>query len=287
VVAQRGERWRLRLETTVRRETRERVIEGDSCRAVGDAAALILAFLIDPKSAALHATENSVPAPPPADRSSLAAVAPEASPNTEPAPLQPAPPQGEPAPPMTTPDRSAAPRPSSSPPPARRWTLRALAGADSASLPSWSGFVNVGVGRAFGRGSIEVSGAYFAPRTRQFAGTGETRGGQFELFTLGARGCYGVLGPTFELSPCVGAEYGTVRGTAFGVGAPGVGKGLWLAATAAGAARWRMMPWLGTVAEVGLAVPLVRPEYVIDNVGVVYRADAVGLRMLAGLESYF
>jgi hypothetical protein len=303
VTREKGNQWRMKLTTTVRRETRERVIEGDSCRAVADAAALILAFVIDPKSAATRspatsatgtapaATEMSAPESPapapgaPSDRSNLATVPPETSAETN-TPLA-GPPPAEPAPTARPDAADSPPRPTSPSAPPRPWTLRALAGADSSALPAWSGFVGAAVGRAFGRASIELSGAYFAPRTREIGGGAQARGGTFELLTLGGRTCYAFFGPTVELAPCVGAEYGTVRGMAFGVGVPGVGKGLWLAATASGAARWRAAPWLGAVAEVGVALPLVRPEYVIDNVGVVYRADFVGLRLLAALESYF
>src|SRR5262249_53890825 len=258
-------RWRMSLRTTVRGDTRDRVIEGDSCRAVADAAALVLTFLID-----RNRVEVSLPEAPVASARAEAAV------------FQPAPSPSEPSPPaMKSPmaDSPPATTPTSQPAPARRWTMRATAGTDSSSLPSWTGFVGVGVARVFGRGSIELSGAYYAPRTREVS---EGRGGTFDLLTLGTRGCYALFGPKFEVSPCVGAEYGTVRGSGFGVGDPSAGKGLWLAATMAGAARWRMTPWLGTVAEVGIALPLVRPDYVIDNVGFVYRADFVGLRMLAG-----
>jgi hypothetical protein len=277
VTREKTERWRLSLRTTFRGDTRERVIEGDSCGAVADAAALVLAFLIDPNS--VEASAPSVSPSLPSDRSTIASLpeAPVASARAEAPVFQPA--TKSPivdSPPPTT--------PTSQPAPARRWTLRATAGADSSSLPSWTGFVGVDVARAFGRGSLELSGAYYAPRSREIS---QGRGGTFDLLTLGARGCYAAFGPTFEVSPCVGAEYGTVRGTGFGVGDPGAGKGLWLAATMAGAARWRMTPGLGTMAEVGITLPLVRPDYVIDNVGFVYRTDFVGLRLLAGLESYF
>jgi hypothetical protein len=274
VTRERSERWRMDIATTVRHETRERVIEGDSCRELADAAALVVAFLVPPP--AEPGPEPSAPEAPPAATASPLAVS-----------LPPAPPMPETSPPATTePARDVAPAtPVSSPVGrVRAWTFRATAGADSSSLPSWTGFVGAGVGRAFGRASVELSGAYYAPRTREID-TG--RGGRFELFTLAGRSCYAFFGSTFEWSPCLGAEYGTVRGSAFGVDDPEVGKGLWLAATMASTARWRITPWLGTMAEAQIAVPLVRPDYVIDNVGAVYRTDFVGLRLLAGLESYF
>jgi hypothetical protein len=265
-----ADRWRADLTVTLRGQTHSRTIDGDSCSVVADAVALVLAFMIDPEHAASPAMVDVAP-PVPAEGQPLAAS------NEAPASssLRPAPDTG---PTPSTPVPRARPRP---------WALRLVSGADSAALPAVSGFVALSLRRAFSSISIEGSVAYFFPRSRDVGGTFETRGGKFDLATVGARGCYALVTRGIELSPCLGGEFGTVRGWAFGVDEPSQGKGLWLAATAGGLARWRVAPWFGAVAEGGVALPVFRPEYVIDNVGVVYRSNFIAYRGLVGVEAYF
>jgi hypothetical protein len=57
-------RWRVRLTTQVGASTGERTVDADSCRAVADAAALILALAVNPESAA--PPPAPIPAPVPA-----------------------------------------------------------------------------------------------------------------------------------------------------------------------------------------------------------------------------
>lgn len=82
-------------------------------------------------------------------------------------------------------------------------------------------------------------------------------------------------------------EVGSQRGTAFGVVAPSVGEALWLAGTLQGLSRWSLGPRFGLVAAAGASAPLLRPEYVIDGPGPVFRAAAVSFRAGLGLEVYF
>jgi hypothetical protein len=276
-----GDRWRVDLTTTFRGRSRARPIEGDSCTAVADAVALVLAFMIDPQLASPERTSdppvNSVPA------TQAATLA------NPPAPAlanPPAPALANPPAPANV-DVAPAPPTSATRERIRPWALRLATGADSAALPEPTGFVAFAARRAFGPVSIEGSAAYYFPRTRAIEGSALSRGGTFDLAAVALRGCYALLTGGFELGPCVGTELGTVRGSGFGVGEPGEGNGLWSAATAAAWSRWRVAPWFGAVIEAGVALPLVRPHYVIDNVGLVYRADIIGYRGLAGIESYF
>ncbi|MBX3275127.1 MAG: hypothetical protein KF729_32985, partial [Sandaracinaceae bacterium] len=55
VASSRRGRWRLRLTTLMAGVAGERVIEGDACAPLADAAALVLALMIDPLAVAAHA----------------------------------------------------------------------------------------------------------------------------------------------------------------------------------------------------------------------------------------
>ena len=89
------------------------------------------------------------------------------------------------------------------------------------------------------------------------------------------------------LLPFVGIEGGTMYGSGFGVVDPKHGRGLWLAATGAAQVRYRLLPWLEAQAELDAALPLLRPWYVLDNVGPVYRPDIITFRAASGLNVHF
>jgi hypothetical protein len=273
-----SDRWRAELTITLQGRSNARTIEGDSCGAVADAVALVLAFVIDPE---LAASRQGAPAG--IDTNAGANAGANATPDTGAVSTPPALAAPNSLPPAAA-DVAAAEPPPRAPSRRRVWTVRLGTGVDAAALPQWTEFLSLSVRRAFGPASLEGTVAYLAPRTRSIDAT---RGGRFDLATVGARGFYTFPARGFELSPCLGMELGTVRGTAFGVAASGQGRGLWMAATAGGAARWRIAPWYGVALEGTIALPLVRPDYVIDNVGLVYRPDFIDYRGFAGIEVYF
>jgi hypothetical protein len=143
------------------------------------------------------------------------------------------------------------------------------------------------LGRSFGHLAVELSGSRYSPRRQTLPEAKLTQGGDFQLWTLGGSLGYRVLSRGVELSPWLGAELGTVYGSGFGVALPKQGKGLWLAAAFGLSGRYRALRWLGANAQAGLALPVVRPTYSLENVGDVYRADFLTLRGSVGLEVYF
>ena len=68
---------------------------------------------------------------------------------------------------------------------------------------------------------------------------------------------------------------------------PGSGSAPWLAATFGAVLRARLSTRWGALAQLGGAAPLLRPTYVIDEVGPVFQTSAVTLRASAGVEVYF
>jgi len=51
--------------------------------------------------------------------------------------------------------------------------------------------------------------------------------------------------------------------------------------------RYRLGRGFGVQAQLGAALPLSRPVFVLDNVGSVYQADFITFRASTGLEAYF
>jgi hypothetical protein len=292
VSREKGAGWRLRLDMSHDGSARVRTLQGDSCEAVTNAGALVLAFAIDPQAAGLHAPSMQADVPAPTERRVEAAFA-ESRPSEPPSPEPPSREPGETASasPLAAPhppaiesiERAPLPRAAR----ARNWSLRMLVGVDAGALPQPTGWAGLAVRRAFGPFSIELGASYFAPRRRELSGPNGLRGGDFDLGLLALGGCYAFASGALEFGPCAGGEAGTVRASGFGVGNPGDGKGLWLAGTGVMAARWRVAPWLGVAAQAGFAFPLARPVYYLDNVGPVYRSDAVTFRGSGGLEALF
>jgi hypothetical protein len=258
--------FRLHLHTTFRGEVRERAVDGDSCGAVADAAALMLAFLIDPEAAAPEAKPEPEPEPERAEPPPVV-IAPKPAGVTAPEPDAPKP---EPS--------VAASGPS--------WFLAAAFGIDTGALPEPTTSVGGALGIELGRLALEASFSRYSPQEQRLAGDA-TRGGNFELWALGARSCYSLRWAATEVGPCLGLEGGTVFGSGFGVDTPGQGKGLWLAAAAELSGRYRASSWLGVRTLAGVAAPFTRPVYVLDNVGTVYQADFITFRGTLGLEAYF
>jgi hypothetical protein len=303
VSRQKDGRFRVELETVVRAEVRDRTLEGTSCDSLADAVAVVLAFLIDPDAAAAHSaaaakeplrSESTAASSEPLAAPSQSVASP-AQPETAPiAPSTPAPQASSPQSNQPSAQNAGAAAssgptaaPTAGPSPGPPWFTRTLVGVDSGALPAATLFAGIALGRAFGPFSLELSGLGFVPRERVVSNVPVARGGNFQLWALGAAAGYRVFARGVELAPFLGVESGTVEGTGFGVAEPKQGKGLWLAATAALQARYRLLPWLGAEAGLGAALPFTRPQYVLDNVGGVYQSDFITFRGTTGLEAYF
>lgn len=281
-----GGRFRLQLHTQFRDEARSRELEGGSCEAVENATALMLAFLLDPEAAATRSTPPDEGVPDSEGVSPLALTEPDAA-----EPPASAHPLALAAAAKTelmsaTPKDVVLPHPKSTKPAELPWFLGALAGVDSGALPAATSSIELFFGRRLGPVQLEASALRLSPRERRLPND-STRGGRFELWGLAADGCYSASWAKLELGPCTGVETGTVFGSGFGVDLPGQGKGLWLAARGMLRATYRVFPRLGTRLQAGVALPLSRPTYVLDNVGTVYRANFIALRGGLALEAYF
>lgn len=166
---------------------------------------------------------------------------------------------------------------------ALRWHLRASFTGDFGSLPAATYGPTLAAGVAIGVLRVEARGGYLASQ-RADAGA---RGGDFDLFTGGVTACGLAPVGRFDLGGCGGVEAGVMRGTSFGVTELGAGSSLWLAVTVGAMGRARLNDRVGVVVEVAGALPLLRPNFVIDNVGAVFQTGSAALRGSAGVEVTF
>jgi len=253
--------WSLEL-TTVRRgdgARNARAIRGASCVAVTDAAAVAIALAIGPAEPTL---EQKIQPHPAAD------------------PSRPTPPEKPASPAGKLPE----------PPSSLKW-FAGLAGAlDSSATPS------VAVGAALHLGlswfptyksqtrlRFELEGALYAPT--ETSSDGDTAG-RFQLFYVAPLVCgeRPLGGPT--LLGCAGYELGQLSGEGVGaaVTASHPSNTFWSAVRAELGLLVPIASTLRLVGRAGVAVPLVRREFVLDGPEVVFRPAPVSGRAELGLE---
>ena len=253
--------WSLEL-TTVRRAdgTRStRAIHGASCAEVTDAAAVAIALAIGQRPEEPSSESESRPNPVP------------------PAPALPTRPAAEPRRPAQGQN-------------SLDWTAGIAATLDSSSTPSAA----FGASARFGVGwypaeprktglRFELEGAFYAPtETSTVAG----QAGKFQLvygapFVCGAK----PLGAT-TLLMCTGVELGQLSAEGIGdaVTTSHLSNTFWSAARAELGVGYPRGGALRVVGRGGVAMPLIRQEFVIDGPDVVFRPPAISARIGLGVE---
>jgi hypothetical protein len=287
VVGVKDGRWTLELELQGAGGGDRRTLVDGECRALADAAALVIAVAIDPQARAPvpedSPAEAVVPAPPDVQE----ARGPE-----------PAVPEGRGAPAPVPEDRVvAAPVPEDRPvgeaPVERRRAvrlgLRVAGGVGFARiLPAPHAMLELALG-VEGRGWRAEIGGGFAPPVHGTAATNPGIGGEFRLGLGEVRGCGmpGLARVPVEFPLCLGLQVGAMHGRGEG---PGLAvtydvRALWVATRAGAAVRWRPRGgrfglWLGLDA----VVRLTRPAFVTAGEVQVHAAAPVGGQASLGLE---
>ncbi len=325
VVRQDDGRWALTLATVEGRERGERVLEGPTCQAVADAAALIVALAVDPDAspgsiaahAAVPASRGASDSPaalaapqpdamtPASGRSGVARSAHALSVHVHSA-------HGLSAHVVTERSAHAAPAigtrpnsPAASAPrlaPASAPSLRRPAAALPASPSSprfhlsLSGALDAGTLPSVAPGvAAEVGlrfgrvdlfvGARVLPSERRTVDNGA--GGDFWLAGGAAGACAVALRTPLLLSLCTEVALDAVSGRGFGVDRAITGRALF---GSLGLGTHVVVPLgahLGLRLALGARVPLDRPRFVLGGVGAVYRVAPVTGQADLGLEARF
>lgn len=249
---------------------REREFRAHSCAELLDAAAMVLAVMIDPL-----ASLNELPAAP-----------------TEPSD---APPASEPLPePEPTPPREPAPEPEPEPepepnPPAVTQLgglVRLGGGVLVPSLPGVAGGPTLALGLRRRALRVELVGAYWASQPARHTAMPEL-GARISLGTVATRVC-GVprVGPV-EFPLCGAVELGGMRGVAFGTPDAVTRTLPWLAIQAGGAASFGVARMLALWVGIDAIAPITRPGFSIDGLGSLHRTPALGFAAILGIEAHF
>lgn len=232
-----------------------RRLRATSCRELSDAAALLLALLVDP---ALQIEPD--PAPVRRAPAALPAAAPRET-------------------------GAATARTGAS---AWVWGASGSAVLDWAALPGPSPGLRAAISGERSRLRLELAVVWLPLATevaRHAAGEPE-KGGKFRLIASGARACHAVF-VSPRLSACAVGELGALRATGFGTVHDRSRSVLW---AAAGPGLLAGIPFARN-AQLALGADwlfaLNRPRFALDNVGVVHRPAVAGARFAAGVELLF
>jgi hypothetical protein len=290
-----GGGYRLRLEATRDGTPRVRELRGPTCAAVTDAAAVILALMIDP-SAVASAPEEA----PKAAQSEPEKTAQGDPPRTAPGEVAANPPVSPSAPTPSAPTPSApAPAASSAPPsnapagaasraraPGVSLGLGAWAGADIGSIaPLSAGFGLVGT-LFYGPQRFDLGLGVWPERSSTLADR-PSAGGDVSLTALSAGTCRAIPAGPISLAPCGSLEIGRLSAAGFGVPRPGSGAAPWVALKAGGMAAWEPWDSVWVTLRLEAVVPFIRPRFILEDVGAVHQPSAVAGRAAAGLEVRF
>jgi hypothetical protein len=225
-----------------------------TCDKLAAIASTMIAIAIDPASG-----------PPPA------AARPELPAKPAPAPIpgsKPAPQAEQPEPPKET----------------LRGFLRVEGGVHFGGVPQVTGGVSASGGPVWRRTRIEVGATHWFAQPALV----DDAGGEVALSMAVARGC-GT--PRFRdrlvFPICAGFELGASHGRGVGGSVRRRARLLWAAASASAGLSVNLGRHLALTTRAELAVPILRPGFKLDDIGEVFRARAVTIQGLLGLEVRF
>lgn len=274
-----GPSWVTSLRTEFLGVADVRVLHGETCDAVAEATATVVAIALEPEIGAVASPSKLVPtaAPPVAPN-------PEPEPVSEPDPkpvetfdpIAPVEPEPEPAasPPLS-------PRPSS--PKARvRGLLRPQAGAEYGALPGVTASLGAAGGVLWPRLRVEVDLAWLAPR--QEPGPRQSRV-VIQTVVGAIHACARARLSRLEFPICGGLEGGVVYAAPRGLpnGAAATGPMLGPSFRTGFAFSWQRV---GVFAALGVVPRAWATRLRIDDT-VVFRPELVSLRLVAGVEFFF
>ena len=249
-----------------------RTVSADSCRGVTEAVVVILALAIDPNA--------RTPSSPLAENAAPAVAEPSAVTPPAQTPAPKANPQREGPSVVRHPDPRAAPER------ANAWRFASFVhGMGELGMlpgPSLGALAGARIGRA--RWFAELGALGLLPRTATVE-SNSNQGGDLYFLGGAATGCW-APGNQVTLFGCLGLEVGQLIGVGFGADIPATGHALWLAPSMRVTLQLPVTAHLAFEGALGIAIPLLRPEFGIDGVGVLHRPESASGRLSLGLAFF-
>jgi hypothetical protein len=239
-------RWTLRLRTQQDADVGERLLEGETCKGVASAAAVVLALTVQTEAVVV------TPLPPPSSPPSASAAPPAASSRPSPPPL----------------------------PSPWAFLVRGTGLADLVTLPSVAGGAALAVGGRYRRleGTLGVTVLFDQSATTSKPGAGA----DFSLVGATLRGCYVAplhAGASFEIAGCGGVAVERVAARSFGVTTPGFGEFFHAAPFVASSFVVVATPAAAVGLDASVLFPLARPGFTVEGLEEVHRVPPVSVRL--------
>jgi hypothetical protein len=250
VVTQDEREFRAEVTVSASGATSTRSLVGESCSAIGDAAALVVALAANPDASPAVPAAPATP-PPPAPSTPHAASS------------------------LVSPLR-------------RNAFVDASFFVEQGSLPSTGVGCELGVGWNPAHVDLEIVGSFLAPQRAMLPLT-PSQGADLWLAYVGARACYDVFDAQIDVGPCLGGGVEWIMAQGFGTSPdePANATGKLVVGSLGGRAIARLSSRVVLRLVVEASTPSTRPTFVIDGGGEVFRASAVSFRGTAGAEAHF
>lgn len=282
-ITQESQAYLVRLETRTAGAggpSRLRELRGPTCKAVADAAALIMAMMIDPSAAIdSQSHQNEAPAEPPAP------PAPPPTPSVQPEQRVPA---------LSTPQENTITYTNKSVEfkqkspiqkevrPIHFHALGWLA-LDVGSAPAPAPGLGIAMGVSFGAQQVQLGllafpeGAYRLPSNPEVGGRVDLLAGTLD--TCRAFGAWGSM----RWGACGSLEIGRLHAEGFGMSRPAKADLFWLAPKGSAFVALQTMATAALIFRLEMAVPLIRARFVAERIGSLYEPSIVAGRACAGL----
>jgi hypothetical protein len=251
-----GTVWRAEIVTESDGLHGRRKFEGDTCATVADAAALVLAIMVNPEKVAHR---DLGPSPPSSEARDNA-------------------------------PESPAPQPR---PPARHVEdehafviVRAFGLSDFSTVPAPTFGTGIGIELGIHRlrvGAIAVAQPYQDVMFDDSTGLGA----RLRVTRVGTRACIAILRGAVEVAPCAGGEVVWMAGHALGVNKPENSVTQWAELVAGPEARISIGSGLGLVLDADAQVPIRRRDFAIRPPGIVHTVPALTTRATFGFDVRF
>lgn len=276
--------WQGEVETRLGAKLARRSIQAESCRALADATALIVALMLDPEAVAAHRASAAPVA--------TAAAASPSSPSSPSTPSAGTPPKVVASSPPTAPAGKGAAEPRA---PGGSADVSVWLAADSAldlgTLPRAALGAGLALGLGWRRSTLGVGFEDFAKVSTSIGGTSPAAGGNFHLLAAWFAACPAVAAGALDAGGCARFELESMSGTGSGVARPYSNSFRWAAVGGALLGRFHVNRALSIPLELGFIVPLASPRFVLkgvtENAGQVLRPAPVSGRVALGVALAF
>ena len=247
--------WHADLDVTAGAAHSARTLDADSCNAIAQATALIIALVLTRQTP----TESIAPArPTPGPAPSLLPEVPASRARWQ-------------------------------------LAMAASAALDVGTLPAPAPGLEVAGGtvmtKARARLRLLLGATLLAAQTSSMATAEGSAGGRFAMLGAWGRVCGALVGGRFDLGPCFGAEMDRVSAVGTGAAIPVAGARTWGAACASVLGAWTVMRGFTLAIRVDGVLPFARPTFVLQGSGggdvVVHRPAPIAVRSALGLEVNF